>query len=109
MTATATNTTQADEQFKAYLLKILVEDEVFVHQIQGVFRAKKSEKKQKKALIIASKENISYSEMPYWKLRSDFKPRDAKPYAIKKGVVEEIQEYWKDAPPAEELIAQLTK
>jgi hypothetical protein len=109
MTATASNTTQADEQFKAYLLKILVEDEVFAHQIQGVLRSKKSEKKQKKAPIFASKENISYSEMPYWKLRSDFKPRDAKLYAIKKDVVAEIQEYWKDAPPAEELIAQLSK
>ena len=109
MTATASNTTQADEQFKAYLLKILVEDEAFVHQIQGVLRAKKSEKKHKKTPIAASKEDISYSEMPYWKLRSDFKPRDAKPYAIKKDIVVELQEYWKDAPSAEELIAQLTK
>jgi hypothetical protein len=109
MTATASNTTQADEQFKAYLLKILVEDEVFVHQIQGVLRSKKSNKKPQKAVSIVSKENIPYSEMPYWKLRADFKPRDAKPYAIKKDVVAEVQEYWKDAPPAEELIAQLSK
>jgi hypothetical protein len=109
MTATASNTMQADEQFKAYLLKILAEDDVFVHQIQGVLRSKKSNKKPQKGENIASKENIPYSEMPYWKLRADFKPRDSKPYAIKKDVVAEIQEYWKDAPPAEELIAQLTK
>jgi hypothetical protein len=109
MTATASNTMQADEQFKAYLLKILAEDDVFVHQIQGVLRSKKSNKKPQKGESIVSKGNIPYSEMPYWKLRAGFKPRDSKPYAIKKDVVAEIQEYWKDAPPAEELIAQLTK
>ena len=47
--------------------------------------------------------------MPYWKLRSNVKPRDAKPFAIKKETVIELQEQWKDAPSAEELIAQLTK
>ncbi len=109
MTATAPITTQADEQFKAYLLKILAEDEVFAHQIQGVLRSKKGNKKTKGAMLVVPKDNVPFSEMPYWKLRPNFEPRDAKPYAIKKDVVVELQEYWKDAPSAEDLIAQLTK
>lgn len=109
MTETILHITQEDEQFKAYLLKILIEDDTFAHQLQDILNAQKIQKKAQKSSFIAPKQNVAYSEMPYWKLRSDVKPRDAKPFAIKKETVLELQEQWKDAPSVEELIAQLTK
>lgn len=109
MTKTILHKTETDEQFKAYLLKILIEDERFAHQLQDILHTQKVQKKAKKNSVVSAKQNIAYSEMPYWKLRSNVKPRDAKPFAIKKETVIELQEQWKDAPSAEELIAQLTK
>jgi hypothetical protein len=94
---------QADEQFKAYLLKILVEDAVFAVQVKAVLRSRKP----KQAKPFLAKSIVPVSEMPYWKLRPDFKPRDAKPYAIKKQTIHQLQTIWQDAPTAEELIAHL--
>ena len=109
MAVNALQKIQEDEQFKAYLLKILIEDDAFAHQLQGILLTKKALKKEKKTTQKAMTQDIAYTEMPYWKMHTDFKPRNAKPYAIKKETIVELQKEWKDAPPVEELIAQLTK
>jgi hypothetical protein len=102
MTTIAIPHLQADEQFKAYLLKILAEDMAFAVQVRTVLRTRKP-----KTVVPLSKTVVPFAEMPYWKLRPDFKPRDAKRYAIKKQTIQQLQTAWQDAPAAEELIAHL--
>jgi hypothetical protein len=102
MTTIAIPHLQADEQFKAYLLKILAEDTVFAVQVKTILRTRKP-----KNVIPLSKTVVPFAEMPYWKLRPNFKPRDAKRYAISKQNIHLLQTIWQDAPSAEELIAHL--
>ena len=93
------------EEFKAFFIRLLEEDASFRNKIKE--KSQKKEKKAKKKKYEPLPPAIPFSEMLYWKLRPDFVPLDAKPYAIKKATVLELQEIWKDAPPIEELIAQL--
>ena len=95
------------EEFKSFFLHLLEEDASFFDTIKKKL-LRKEDLKRKKALKPLPPP-IPISEMPYWKLRPDFKPLDATPYAIKKETIEALQELWKDAPSAEELIAQLNE
>jgi hypothetical protein len=101
MTTTAIH--PSDEQFKAYLLKILVEDAVFAVQVRAILHLRR--RKQKFAPLASV--GMPVAEMPYWKLQPSFKPRNPKPYAIKKQTVLQLQAAWRDMPSAEELIKQL--
>lgn len=109
MTETATltsfNAPQSREDFKAFFLQLLEEDATFYYKIKTKLLVK--EEKKKKKILPPLPPAIPFSEMPYWKQRPDFKPLDVKPYAIKKEVIQKLQELWKDAPPIEELITQL--
>ena len=109
MTETATfattNAAQNREDFKLFFLQLLEEDASFYYRIKNKLLVK--EEKSKKKLRKPLPPPIPFSEMPSRKLRPNFVPLDAKPYAIKKATVLELQEIWKDAPPIEELIAQL--
>ena len=109
MTETATfapiNAPISIEEFKAFFIRLLEEDASFRNKIKE--KSQKKEKKAKKKVHQPLPPAIPFSEMPYWKLRPDYVVPDAKPYAIKKETVIELQELWKDAPPIEELIAQL--
>jgi hypothetical protein len=103
MTTIAIPQLQADEQFKAYLLKILAEDAVFAIKVKAVLRSRKPKQQN----LPLAKTIVPVLEMPYWKLRPDFKPRDGKRYAIKKQTIQQLQAAWQDTPSAEELIAHL--
>jgi hypothetical protein len=63
MTTIAIPHLQADEQFKAYLLKILAEDMAFAVQVRTVLRTRKP-----KTVVPLSKTVVPFAEMPYWKL-----------------------------------------
>ena len=109
MTETATfapiNVPISIEEFKAFFIRLLEEDASFRNKIKE--KSQKKEKKAKKKVHQPLPPAIPFSEMPYWKSRPDYVVPDAKPYAIKKETILELQELWKDAPPIEELIAQL--
>ena len=109
MTETATlapiNAPISIEEFKAFFIQLLEEDASFRSRIKE--KSQKKEKKAKKKVHQPLPPAIPFSEMPYRKLRPDFVPLDPTPYAIKKEAILELQELWKDAPPIEELIAQL--
>lgn len=104
-TFATTNAPQNREDFKLFFLQLLEEDASFYYRIKSKFFVK--EEKSKKKVRKPLPPPIPFSEMPSRKLRPDFVPLDAKPYAIKKDVILELQELWKDAPPIEELIEQL--
>ena len=98
------------ENFKAFLLSLLKDDDSFAQNVKESLNRKKSKiaKNIEPEYPALSKEDIPLSEMPFWKLYPDFMSLDPTPYRISKEAIEELQELWKDMPPAEELIAQLT-
>ncbi len=101
----AYNTTQSVEEFKSFFLQLLEDDAAFYHTVK-----KKLHIEYEIEPLIAIQPldpPIAIADMPYRKLRSGFKPRNAKPYAVKKDTILRLQELWKDAPSAEEIIAQL--
>lgn len=109
MTETATlapvSAVQNREDFKAFFLQLLEEDAAFYYKIKTKLLVK--EEKKKKKILPPLPPAIPFSEMPASKLYPNRMPFDAKPYAIKKEAILKLQELWKDAPPIEELIAQL--
>jgi predicted peroxiredoxin len=100
---------QNKEDFKSFFLQLLEEDVTFYYSIKAKFLVKeeKAKKKVKKKALEPLPPAIPFSEMPASKLYPNRKPFDAKPYVIKKEAILKLQELWKDAPPIEELIAQL--
>ena len=100
------NAPENKEYFKAFFLELLEEDAAFYHSVKNklVVKAEKKKKKPLEPLPPA----LPLSEMPYRKLHPNFRPLDAKPYAISAEALKRVQEAWRDMPSAEELIAQLT-
>jgi hypothetical protein len=99
------------EQLKILLLSLLKEDDTFVENVKASLNRKTTKTKKSKELdyIELSKEDIPFEEMPFWKHYPNFPVFDATPYRISKEALKEVQKEWRDMPPAEEIIAQLTK
>lgn len=95
------------EEFKSFFLQLLEEDAFFFQKIKKKLQ-KKEEAKRKKD-IKPLPPPIPISEMPYWKLKPNYKPLDPKDYAISAESLKKVQEAWRDMPSAEELIALLNK
>jgi hypothetical protein len=101
-TTTATGTTA---QFKAAILELIEENDP---QLEQWLKAALSNHlpKPKKNL---PKPTPSRSTLPFWKAHAEWQPFDATPYAISEESLQKVQKAWADAPPAEEIIAYLTK
>ena len=89
-------------------MTIVNEDDSFVQQLNFALKSKKK-RTTKPAKTEATSGDVPFTEMPFWKLYPDFSTIDAKQYRISKEAMKSIQNEWIDMPPAEEIIAQLSK
>ena len=99
---------KSQEQLKALILTIVNEDDSFAQQLNFALKSKKKRTTKPKKME-AEEGDVPFSEMPFWKLYPDFQTIDAQPYRISKEAMKSIQKEWSDMPPAEEIIAQLSK
>jgi hypothetical protein len=105
MTETIATPTATTEQVKAAILELIKENDPQFHQwVKTALGNRVPKPKNGQA-----KSTRSRSELPFWKAHPDWEPLDATPYAISEESLKKVQKAWADAPPAEEIIAYLTK
>jgi hypothetical protein len=106
MTDTIAMPTATNAQVKAAILELIKEnDPQFQQWIKTALskRVPKSENGQ-------VKKTRPRSKLPFWKAHPELEPlTPPKGGSINKEILEKLQELFKDAPPAEEIISYLTK
>jgi hypothetical protein len=105
MTETIATPTATTEQVKAAILELIKENDPQLGQ--WLKAALKNHLPKMKNGV--AKKTSPRSELPFWKAHPDWQPFDATPYAISEESLKKVQKAWADAPPAEEIIAYLTK
>ena len=106
MTETIATPTATTEQVKAAILELIKENDP---QLQQWLKTALN-KRVPKAKNGQTKNTRSRSELPFWKAHPELEPlTPPKGGSINKKNLEELQELFKDAPPAEEIISYLTK
>jgi hypothetical protein len=106
MTETIVTPTATTEQVKAAILELIKEnDPQFQQWLKTALTQHVSKPKNGQVKTARSR-----SELPFWKTHPELEPlTPPKGGSINKKILEELQELFKDAPPAEEIISYLTK
>jgi hypothetical protein len=105
MTETIATPTATTEQIKAAILELIKENDPQLGQWLKAAISNRTPK-SKNGVV---KKTAQRSELPFWKAHPEWQPLDATPYAISEKSLKKVQKAWADAPPAEEIIAYLTK
>ena len=106
---TASTTASTTAQFKAAILELIEENNP---QLTTWLQTSLSEITPKyiENDDFATPSSRTRSELPFWKAHPDLEPMTPpKGGSISNETLEKLQELFKDAPPAEEIIAYLTK
>ena len=96
-TVTTTTTTIDKATLKALIIQLFEEDKEFLHKIVSLFQAEEKPKKKKLPQDMNDEEHAEFMK--------EIKSK----HGLKKEVIEELQELWKDEAPAEELVKMLSK
>lgn len=105
MTETSAVPMAATAQFKAAILELIEENNP---QLEQWLKAAVSNSLPKPKNGVPKTAALR-STLPFWKAHPEWQPFDATPYAISEESLQKVQKAWANAPPAEEIIAYLTK
>jgi hypothetical protein len=107
MTETIATPSATTAQFKAAILELIQENNP---QFNTWANSILSNNKKVKPKNGQPKKVSPRSELPFWKLHPDWEPMTPpEGGSISMETLEKLQELFKDAPPAEEIISYLTK
>jgi hypothetical protein len=109
MTETIATPNATTEQFKAAILELIKENNPQLMKWLQVTLSEITPKFVKNG-DYSTPSSRSKSELPFWKAHPDLEPMTPpEGGSISKETLEKLQELFKDAPPAEEIISYLTK